>query len=146
MIFLFDSFWFGRLALQKPCHYVRFEKESRYYELRLSQDLFGDWVLILSNGRVKSRLGNSRTQAFFSFEEGLIGFYQAVKFRLQRQYKPTQYLIENVLFSWVLTLVLTHHVTKRKVRVSRKKMAANQEKINHFVPLPDHTPQMCFPF
>jgi hypothetical protein len=37
----------------KECyHAARFEKDSRYYMVRLSKDLLGDWVLILINGRI----------------------------------------------------------------------------------------------
>ncbi len=72
MFDLLSPFWFKHMFFKKePYHYLRFEKDSRYYELRLTQDLLEDWTLITSNGRVKSKLGNSRTQAFGTFNEAL---------------------------------------------------------------------------
>ena len=42
-------------------HAARFEKESRYYVIRLSKDLLEDWVITLVNGRIKSKLGQTET-------------------------------------------------------------------------------------
>ena len=45
-------------------HAARFEKETRYYVIRLENDLFGDWIITASNGRIKSKLGQTRIIAF----------------------------------------------------------------------------------
>ncbi|MFT4060590.1 MAG: hypothetical protein QM652_13730 [Legionella sp.] len=51
---------------RKECyHELRFEKDSRYYVIRLSKDLLDDWVLTLINGRIKSKLGQIRTLVFY---------------------------------------------------------------------------------
>lgn len=66
---------------------ARFEKESRYYVIRLSKDLFEDWVITLINGRIKSKLGHSRTLAFTSFNEGFEHFCALAKKRHLRNYQ-----------------------------------------------------------
>ncbi len=48
--------------------FIRFERETRYYELRLQQDLFG-WVVVKVWGRISSRLGQMRTMPCSSFLE-----------------------------------------------------------------------------
>ena len=55
-------------------HAARFEKDSRYYVIRLHKDLLDDWVITLINGRIKSKLGQSRTLAFAHFGEGWAHF------------------------------------------------------------------------
>ncbi|HCX3308475.1 TPA: WGR domain-containing protein, partial [Legionella pneumophila] len=67
-------------------HAARFEKESRYYVIRLTKDLLDDWVIILTNGRIKSKLGQNRTLAFNNFNEGLNYFCALAKIRHQRGY------------------------------------------------------------
>jgi hypothetical protein len=54
--------WFRYLNFKQKelFHAARFEKETRYYVIRLENDLLGDWIITASNGRIKSKLG--RTQ------------------------------------------------------------------------------------
>lgn len=52
-----------RMNRQEKYLYARFEKRSRYYVIRLEQDLFGYWVITQINGQIKSRLGQTRTLA-----------------------------------------------------------------------------------
>lgn len=66
---------------------ARFEKDSRYYVIRLSQDLLEDWVITLINGRIKSKLGQSRTLAFANFNDGFEHFCALAKLRHQRRYQ-----------------------------------------------------------
>lgn len=121
MLFLFDSFWFmGLLLLPEPYHYIRFEKEYRYYELRLSKDLLGDWTLILSNGRIKTKLGKSRTQAFYQFDDALIQLYALVKIRLQRNYHLVSSAIESFMFLLVLNLIVADYIFKQNIKVKKK--------------------------
>jgi predicted DNA-binding WGR domain protein len=99
MLFLFSPFWFNRLLIQKePYHFLRFEKESRYYEIRLSKDLLEDWILIISNGRIKSKLGQSRTQAFKTFHEALTQLYVSMELRHRRFYQMKHYKLDSVVF------------------------------------------------
>ncbi len=78
-------------------HAARFEKDSRYYVIRLSKDLLEDWVIILTNGRIKSKLGQSRTLAFSDFGEGLTHFCVLAKLRYQRGYQIKTIACDNPL-------------------------------------------------
>lgn len=99
MLFLFSSFWLQYFELkQAPFHYVRFEKETKYYEFRLLQDLLGDWIIILSNGRIKTKLGKSQTQAFSHFNDALTHLYKLIEVRFHKNYQMTTYSIENIIF------------------------------------------------
>ncbi|WP_454783530.1 hypothetical protein [Legionella sp. WA2022007384] len=70
---------------------VRFEKETRYYELHLQQDLLKDWIIVAINGRKQSKLGQSRTIAFPNYEEAFDRFCTMIKMRYQRGYCVTAY-------------------------------------------------------
>ena len=63
--------WVHHLDFQRKerYHAARFEKDTRYYVIRLSKDLLEDWIITLINGRIKSKLGQSRTLAFANFNE-----------------------------------------------------------------------------
>lgn len=72
---------------RKECyHELRFEKDSRYYVIRLSKDLLDDWVITLINGRIKSKLGRIRTLAFSCFDDSFEHFCAQTKLRGQRGY------------------------------------------------------------
>jgi len=49
---------------------LRWEKGSRYYEVRLHQDLWGDWVLTQVWGRRDTALGRVVHTPCTSYEEG----------------------------------------------------------------------------
>ncbi|HFC9281662.1 TPA: WGR domain-containing protein [Legionella pneumophila] len=87
----------------KECyHAVRFEKATRYYVIRLEQDLLGDWTLCASNGRIKSRFGQSHIIAFASFSDALKHFCVMVKERNQRGYYLISYQTHDVLYQQIL--------------------------------------------
>ncbi len=48
-------------------HEARFEKDKRYYVLRLEKDLLDDWTITAINGRIKSKLGQRRILAFSTY-------------------------------------------------------------------------------
>ncbi|WP_416209958.1 WGR domain-containing protein [Legionella sp. PATHC038] len=126
MPFLLDPFWFIHVTLKKePYHYLRFEKESRYYELRLTQDLLEDWILITSNGRIKSKLGQSRTQAFNTFDDALTHFYAAVKLRFKRHYQIQSYLVENLIYTFLMLHLTSHSRVKSRDRIKTEKSTTN---------------------
>jgi hypothetical protein len=84
MFFLFDHFWFQRLNFcNEPFHYLRFEKDIKYYEFRVTQDLLRDWLIILNNGRIKSKLGQSRTKASSDYQDALNSLYLLLEIRLK---------------------------------------------------------------
>jgi len=68
--------------------FARFEHETRYYELRLQQDLFG-WVVVKTWGRKSSRLGQVRTTPCSSFLEATRLWDAGVRARERRGYVPT---------------------------------------------------------
>lgn len=78
-------------------HAARFEKDTRYYVIRLSKDLLEDWVITLINGRIKSKLGQSRTLAFANFNEAFDSFCQQAKVRHQRGYHLKTFDCDNHL-------------------------------------------------
>ncbi|MFT4060136.1 MAG: WGR domain-containing protein [Legionella sp.] len=83
---------------RKECyHAARFEKDTRYYVIRLSNDLLEDWVITLINGRIKSKLGQSRTLAFANFNEAFDSFCQQAKIRHQRGYQLKTFDCDNHL-------------------------------------------------
>ena len=72
-----------------PWRFARFERETRYYELRLQQDLFG-WVIVKVWGRKESRLGQMRTTPCSSFLEASRLWDAGVRARERRGYAPVE--------------------------------------------------------
>ncbi len=70
--------------------FSRFERETRYYELRLQQDLFG-WVIVKVWGRKSSRLGQMRITPCSSFAEACRLWDAGVRARERRGYAPTHF-------------------------------------------------------
>lgn len=84
-------------------HVMRFEKESRYYVLRLEKDLLGDWIILAINGRIKSKLGQSRTYADDDYEQAFENLCLCAKIRSQRKYRLVSYKAQNHLFiNWLI--------------------------------------------
>jgi len=67
---------------------IRFEKDTRYYTIRLEQDLLEDWVVAITYGRINSRLGQSKILAFDEFEQAYAHFKKICQIRHKRQYRP----------------------------------------------------------
>ncbi|KTD71726.1 hypothetical protein Lste_0011 [Legionella steelei] len=94
-------------------HDARFEKDTRYYVIRLSKDLLEDWVITLINGRIKSKLGQSRTLAFANFNEAFDYFFLLTKVRHQRGYQLKTFTCDNPLLLHLLPFsVLTENNKK----------------------------------
>lgn len=87
-------------------HAARFEKDTRYYVIRLSKDLLEDWVITLINGRIKSKLGQSRTLAFANFNEAFDSFCQQAKIRHQRGYQLKNFDCDNHLLLHLLPFLV----------------------------------------
>ena len=68
--------WVYHLDFQRKerYHAARFEKDTRYYVIRLSKDLLEDRIITLINGRIKSKSGQNRTLAFANFNEAFDSF------------------------------------------------------------------------
>ena len=65
---------------------LRFERDARYYQLHLEQDLWGAWILTRVNGRRNSRLGRALITWPGSFESGLSALAESAKRRRLRGY------------------------------------------------------------
>lgn len=124
MLFLYNPFWFKLFELKKnPFHYIRFEKGTRYYEFRLSQDLFGDWIIILSNGRIKTKLGKSTTQVFSNYEDALTQLYALIKIRFQKSYELFSSIIEGFIFLLAFYHVVDHFSSKQNSKSNKRSVA-----------------------
>lgn len=62
-------------------------KQDRYYLVDLTQDLFGDWILVLCWGALGSRRGRLRLVAVPSRAEGLMRLEAIARRRQQRGYR-----------------------------------------------------------
>ncbi|MBX9703501.1 MAG: WGR domain-containing protein [Silvanigrellaceae bacterium] len=87
-------------------HAARFEKESRYYALRLEKDLLNDWTITVINGRIKSRLGQSRILAFDSYDIAFEYFYDMTKTRYQRHYFLKNIICDDAMLLYLLFLMI----------------------------------------
>jgi len=65
---------------------LRWEKETRYYEVHVVQDLWGDWVLTRIWGRRGSAIGQIRRAPCESYTEALAQLARLEKRRAQRGY------------------------------------------------------------
>ena len=92
-------------------HAARFEKETRYYVARISQDLLSDWIITITNGRINSRLGQSRTIAFQNFKETFDQFCLISKTRHQRGYNCTAYQSNSYLFVHLFAVLAANELT-----------------------------------
>jgi len=104
-------------------HEARFEKDTRYYVIRLSKDLLDDWIIILINGRVKSKLGQSRTLAFTHFNEAFEHFCLLAKVRHQRDYQLKTFTCDNHL---LVHLLLYSKSTENSKKLSRARIGAHE--------------------
>ncbi|HDV5786139.1 TPA: WGR domain-containing protein [Legionella pneumophila] len=107
-------------------HTARFEKATRYYVIRLEQDLLGDWTLCVSNGRIKSRLGQSRIIAFECFADACEHFCLMAKERNQRGYHLVSYDTEDLLYQ---TMVLWACITENPLIAPKIKAATHKKQV-----------------
>lgn len=68
----------------------RWEKDTRYYEAHLHQDLWGGWVLTSVWGQRSTRLGRMWHLSCASYEEGLGRLTEIDQRRQQRGYHRTE--------------------------------------------------------
>ena len=68
----------------------RWIKSTRYYEVLLHQDLWGDWIVTRVWGRRGSPLGRVRHQPCGSYAEGLERVRDVRERRARRGYAPTE--------------------------------------------------------
>lgn len=145
--------WVYYLDFQKTEFYqaARFEKDTRYYIIRLSKDLWDDWVITLSNGRIKSKLGHSRTLAFLNFNQAFDAFCQQIKIRHQRGYYLKTFDSDNHLLFYLLpfSVGVENHEELQKLKliqnIKRPRNSTPSSAITKNNQTPSHQ-QMEFPF
>lgn len=96
--------WFHYLNFKQKeqYHVARFEKRSCYSVIRLEHDLLGDWVITATNGRTKSKLGQTRTRPFLNFSEAFEHFFSLTIERYQRGYHLINYQTDDILYKLIL--------------------------------------------
>lgn len=52
-------------SLKEARYEMRFEKDKRYYVIRLEKDLLDYWTITAINGRVKTKLGQKEYLLFY---------------------------------------------------------------------------------
>lgn len=67
---------------------LRWEKETRYYEVHLQQDLWGSWVLTRIWGRRGSPMGQIRRAPCASYAEAVKQLAAVRSQRQRRGYEP----------------------------------------------------------
>ena len=73
--------------MQEKVMRIRWESATRYYEVVLQQDLFGDWVLSTSRGGLCNRLGALRHLALPSKDAAVGQLVTLHKRRIRRGYQ-----------------------------------------------------------
>ncbi|MBX9702567.1 MAG: WGR domain-containing protein [Silvanigrellaceae bacterium] len=111
-------------------HALRFEKETRYYAASLNKDLLNDWTIVITNGRINSRLGQTRTLAFQNFAEAFEQLCLIAKIRHQRGYHCAHYNSDATLFSLLIAVLsVGDQVAALSRPLSIKKLRPVQTKI-----------------
>lgn len=75
------------MTLPTPWQFVRLEREGRYIELRLQQDLFG-WVVIRTSGDGQGGRGQMKTIPCSDYPEAIHLWNQEVRACKRRGYIP----------------------------------------------------------
>lgn len=71
---------------EEPALFSRWERDTRYYELRLQQDLWGDWLLTRVWGGKGKALGQVRRELCPSYASGVSLYADSIKRREQHGY------------------------------------------------------------
>lgn len=99
-------FYYFDFGAEEVWYSVRFEKDTRYYVIRLEQDLFEHWTINAINGRIKSKLGQSRILAFDSFEAAFDAFCEMAKIRYQHQYGIKSFFTKSIILKTLIPFIL----------------------------------------
>lgn len=116
-------------------HAARFERGTRYYVVCLNKDLLDDWIITTTNGRINSRLGQSRTIAFQNFNETFEQFCMFAKVRHQRGYQCTAYKSNASLFVHLIGALATGELAtvhpKQTLSTNKKSIPIKSKASNH---------------
>jgi len=151
--------WFATLPLvhlinfasKEFFHAVRFEKDTRYYTIRLEKDLFDDWTINVINGRINTKLGQSRILAYLSYEEAYNAFCGMAHTRHQRGYQFVTLSTDNPLFIFLFpfstkTDKIALDKTVQPKRTASPKLAKNNQPSKLPIPPIDSYSQLGFIF
>jgi hypothetical protein len=118
-------------SFKEAYHEVRFEKDSRYYTFRLEKDLLDDWTIIIVNGRIKSKLGQSRILAFSTYANAFGQFLNMIKIRYKRNYLLKTLSSENFIsLYYPLLLLISQNIYHRINAKKQEKLKTETIKIN----------------
>ncbi|RMD59543.1 WGR domain-containing protein [Candidatus Parcubacteria bacterium] len=70
-----------------PSFSARWHKGTRYYELRVQQDLWGDWTISRIWGQRGSRLGSMKIEPYDSLEQAMRRYEELSKQRARKGYE-----------------------------------------------------------
>ena len=101
-------------------HAIRFEKDTRYYAMRLEKDLLDDWIIIVIKGRSQTKLGQIRTLAFACYSDAFDHFCGMIQVRLKRHYHLRSYQGGNSLFLQLLAYAPTTTIEDQIPNVTRR--------------------------
>jgi len=66
--------------------FSRWERDTRYYELRLQQDLWGDWLLMRTWGKRDTAMGQIRRELCPDYAHGVTRYNDSIIMRGKRGY------------------------------------------------------------
>jgi len=72
---------------EEPALFSRWERDMRYYELRLQQDLWGDWLLTRVWGGKGTALGQIRRELCIDRDSGYLRLIEEQLKRTRRGYR-----------------------------------------------------------
>ena len=128
-------------------HMIRFEKDMRYYSMRIEKDLLDDWVIVVINGRIQTKLGQIRTLAFTCYSDAFDHFCGMIQVRLKRDYHLKSYQGGNPLLLTILAYAPIDSIEDKipnlipKVKITRAPKKDRLKITNHPAPI-----QMGFSF
>ncbi|HBI21817.1 MAG TPA: hypothetical protein DDY37_04420 [Legionella sp.] len=104
---------------QETYHSIRFEKDTRYYSMCIEKDLLDDWVIVVINGRIQTKLGKIRTLAFTCFSDAFEHFCGMIQIRLKRHYHLKSYQGGHSLFLQLLAYAPMTGIEDKIPKVTR---------------------------
>lgn len=108
-------------SCKKHYHEARFEKDTRYYVIRLETDLFGDWTISVINGRIKSKLGQTRLLAYPYFADAFESFCDLAHIRHKRSYLLKTYRTDDHLLRHLITTLFYRPICQSLIRTIASK-------------------------
>ncbi len=103
--------------------------------MRLEKDLLDDWIIMVANGRLKSKLGQRRTLAFTCYNDAFEQFAEMVNMRYRRGYQCTAYQNDAPIFIHLLSmLAMGKPIT---MSPKRRLLPAQKQSISMITSLPE---------